>query len=75
MLLLLYAIFINELLEALNTKGVTIGAYADDITMIIPKTKDKKYIEIVQSLLNTCTEWSNKTGLKFNVKKCNILNI
>ena len=72
---LAFTIFINELLEALNKAGVTIGAYADDITMIVPKTKDKKYVETVQSLLNICTEWSNKTGLKFNVKKCNIVNI
>ena len=72
---LAFTIFINELLEALNTAEVTIGAYADDITMIIPKTKDRKYVETVQSLLNICTDWSNKTGLKFNVKKCNMINI
>ena len=72
---LAFTIFINELLEALNIPGVTIGAYADDITMIIPKTKDKKHVKITQTLLDICTKWSDKTGLKFNVKKCNVINL
>ena len=72
---LAFAIFINELLEALNLSGVTIGAYADDITMIIPKTKDKKHVKIVQKLLDICTNWSEKTGLQFNIKKCNVINL
>ena len=72
---LAFAIFINELLEAINVPGVTIGAYADDITMVIPKSKDKKHVTTVQNLLDICTEWSDKTGLQFNVKKCNVINL
>ena len=43
--------------------------------MVIPKTKDGKHIQVIQRLLNICTAWSDKTGLKFNEKKCNVVNI
>ena len=36
---LAFTCFINEFLEALKTSDATVGAYADDITMVIPKTK------------------------------------
>ena len=43
--------------------------------MVIPKTKDGKHIQVAQRLLDICTAWRDKTGLKFNVKKCNVVII
>ena len=70
----LFLIFINSLLNSLP-KG-SAYCYADDITLVLPYSAIKEQNEEkLQGMLDECTKWSEKTGLKFNVKKCYILNI
>ena len=70
----LFLIFINSLLNSLP-KG-SAYCYADDITLVLPYSAIKEQNEEkLQGMLDECTKWSERTGLKFNVKKCYILNI
>ena len=50
--------------------------YADNVTLVVPfgKVEDKN-AQILQGLLDVCTEWSSKTGLNFNVKKRHRVNL
>ena len=70
----LFLIFINLLLKMLPTECTY--CYVDDITLIVPYSiRRKQNEEKLQTMLDECTRWSNKTGLQFNVKKCYILNL
>ena len=74
---LAFIIFINSLLKQLP-KELTF-CYADDLTIVIPYGKkntlvDKNTAE-VQANLDICSEWSDKTGLRFNTDKCYIIGI
>ena len=85
---LAFIVFINSLLDLLP-KDSTFG-YADDLTIIIPYGKNKnkkdqsngdnhemntKNEKVVQKYLDICTDWSNKTGLKFNTESVILLEL
>ena len=62
----LFFIFINSLLKALPTECTY--CYADDITLIIPySAKREQNEDRLQTMLDECTRWSERTGLEFNV--------
>ena len=74
---LAFIIFINSLLKQLP-KELTF-CYADDLTIIIPygkrtSTVNKNTLK-VQTNLDICSRWSEKTGLRFNTDKCYIVGI
>ena len=67
-------IFINSLLKKLPAE-VTF-CYANDITLVVPYmgAENKKVIYLKLNL-DICTNWSEEKGLKFNVEKCELLNL
>ena len=83
---LLFLVFLESLLRLLPTgkckitkncegptccnKNIRIFAFADDMTIIYRYKKGTKIKKEMQDILDICTKWSEETGLKFNVNKC-----
>ncbi len=69
----LFNIYIEELLEMLETKhGLNIEeilAYADDIAVICYS------MNLLNQVISTIREWSDKNGLQINSKKRGLLQI
>ena len=75
---ILFLIFINDLLEKLNTSnlGATLDniiisslGFADDIVLISDCPLK------LQSLINICSDWVQENGMEFNTSKCKVMVI
>ena len=73
---ILFLIFINDLLERLNTYnlGAKLGlliisslGFADDIVLISDSPIK------LQKLINICCEWAKENGMEFNTSKCKVM--
>ena len=73
---ILFIIFINDLLETLNSSnlGVKVGdvhiaalGFADDLVLITDCPKK------AQSLLDICQSWANDNMMSFNTSKCKVM--
>ena len=68
---LLFVIYINDILENIESSGLM---FADD-TKIFRSISSKEDAKNLQQDLNTLEQWSSKWGLKFNSEKCHILTL
>ena len=66
----LFLVYINDLLDGLNSEG---KLFADD-AKIYRRIKDIADNEQLQEDLNTLQEWNMKWLLKFNRQKCKVMN-
>ena len=73
---ILFHIFINDLLEELNSSNlgvsmltlkITALGYADDIVLLADSPRN------LQALINICQSWSRKNGMSFNTDKCKVM--
>jgi hypothetical protein len=69
---LLFLIFINDIDEAAAAVDI-LRKFADD-TKLGHTVNDKNDKNILQEALDNLTEWSNKLGMSFNVKKCKVVH-
>jgi hypothetical protein len=69
---LLFLIFINDIDEAAAAVDI-LRKFADD-TKVGHAVNDEDDKNILQEALDNLTEWSNKWGMSFNVKKCKVVH-
>ena len=68
---LLFLIFINDIANNIQSK---IRLFADDC-LPYHNIKTTDDCGILQNDLDPLVEWTKTWGMKFNVKKCNVLSI
>jgi len=71
---LLFLIYINELIDSMESWGVTIELFADD-AQIYAEIIDIRDVEKLQRALDLLVKWTELWQLKITVNKCFILNI
>ena len=73
---ILFNIYINDLLEELNSSNLGVAmprtkiaalGYADDVALLADEPSK------LQALINICERWSRRNGMSFNTIKCKIL--
>ena len=68
----LFALYVNDLADAVNSSQVAM--FADD-TKLFSTIKTKNNCEHLQNDLNNLRVWSSESGLSFNDKKCKAQHI
>jgi hypothetical protein len=70
---LLFLIFINDLDSAVSLRDILLK-FADD-TKLAGLVRDETDRLRLQSALNGLMDWSEKWGMRFNVKKCKVMHL
>ena len=69
---LLFLVFINDIDNVINGKGV-ISKFADDTKVLVPIRNEEDAIEM-QNIIHRLETWSNLWLMRFNTSKCSIMH-
>jgi len=66
--------YINELIAILETYGIVVRAFADDVKMYVRIVHDVNLLQL-QHAINALLKWADEWQLTVSVDKCCVLNI
>jgi len=72
--LLMFLIYINELVTLLNSFGVKVKLFADDVKLYIKIVNGTDYDKLQATLLALCA-WAEDWQLPISISKCCVLHI
>ncbi|CAH1974332.1 unnamed protein product [Acanthoscelides obtectus] len=70
---LLWCIVVNELLVRLNSMGVYVQAYADDVSIVVRGRFCRTVSEIMQGALRSVESWCREVDLSVNAEKTELI--
>ena len=71
---IMFLSYINELIAILETYGIVVRAFADDVKMYVRIVHDVNLLQL-QHAINALLKWADKWQLTVSVDKCCVLNI
>ena len=71
---ILFVIFIDNLIEALQQFGVKVKLFADDLKLYL-RVLNSNDVNLLQRALDALVDWENTWQLSISVNKCSVLSI